>query len=54
MLELTFHQAAEHEPTPVIDAAHRYVARERWFQPERYRQFSAPAAQAIPAAGAAA
>jgi catechol 2,3-dioxygenase-like lactoylglutathione lyase family enzyme len=42
MLELTFHGAAENEPVPEIDAAHQYVARERWFRPELYRQFAAP------------
>jgi len=40
-LELTFHAAAEHEPPPLIAAQRRYSARERWFEPERYRQFSA-------------
>jgi len=40
-LELTFHSAAEHEAPPVIAAQRRYSARERWFQPELYRQFSA-------------
>ncbi|HTP72949.1 MAG TPA: VOC family protein [Burkholderiaceae bacterium] len=40
-LELTFHAAAEREPPPVIAAQHRYSARERWFQQEAYRQFSA-------------
>jgi len=40
LLELTFHQAAEQEPTPVIGVRHRYSARERWFQPELYRQFA--------------
>ncbi|MBI3370116.1 MAG: VOC family protein [Burkholderiales bacterium] len=39
-LELTFHAAAEHEPEPVIAAQRRYSARERWFQPALYRQFS--------------
>ena len=40
-LELTFHAAAEREPPPVIAAPRRYSARERWFQPELYRQFCA-------------
>jgi catechol 2,3-dioxygenase-like lactoylglutathione lyase family enzyme len=40
-LELTFHAAAEREPPPVIAAPRRYSARERWFQPEMYRQFCA-------------
>ena len=40
-LELTFHSAAEHEGTPVIPAERRYSARECWFQPALYRQFSA-------------
>jgi len=40
-LELTFHSAAEREPAPVIAPQRRYSARERWFQPELYRQFSA-------------
>ena len=40
-LELTFHAAAEHEEVPVIPAARRYDARERWFQPALYRQFDA-------------
>jgi catechol 2,3-dioxygenase-like lactoylglutathione lyase family enzyme len=53
MLELTFHQAAEHEPTPAIDDRHRYVARERWFQPALYRRFADPTPR-TPAAGAAA
>ena len=35
------HSAAEREPEPVIAAQRRYSARERWFQPELYRQFSA-------------
>jgi catechol 2,3-dioxygenase-like lactoylglutathione lyase family enzyme len=39
-LELTFHAAAEQEPPPEIAAQRRYSARERWFQPEAYRQFS--------------
>ena len=39
-LELTFHSAAEHEPPSAIAAERRYSARERWFQPESYRQFS--------------
>jgi len=45
LLELTFHQAAEYEPTPAIPKQRQYVARERWFMPELYRQFSAPASQ---------
>ena len=40
-LELTFHSAAEHEGTPVIPRERLYSARERWFQPALYRQFSA-------------
>jgi catechol 2,3-dioxygenase-like lactoylglutathione lyase family enzyme len=40
-LELTFHSAAEHEDTPVIPRERMYSARERWFQPTLYRQFSA-------------
>src|SRR3954469_12369384 len=40
-LELTFHSAAEHEDTPVIAPERLYSARERWFQPALYRQFSA-------------
>ena len=43
-LELTFHSAAEHEDVPAIPAERRYNARERWFQPELYRQFEALAA----------
>ncbi len=43
-LELTFHAAAEPEATPVIPDQRRYTARERWFQPEAYRQFSTPKA----------
>lgn len=40
-LELTFHSAAEVEAAPVIAPDRRYSARERWFQPELYRQFAA-------------
>lgn len=40
-LELTFHAGGEREPPPVIAAQRRYSARERWFQPEPYRRFSA-------------
>ena len=40
LLELTFHSAAENEPPPAIAAERLYSARERWFQPESYRQFS--------------
>jgi catechol 2,3-dioxygenase-like lactoylglutathione lyase family enzyme len=40
-LKPALHAAAEHEPRPVIAAQRRYSARERWFQPEPYRQFSA-------------
>lgn len=39
-LELTFHSAAEPEPTPVIPSIRLYAARERWFQPALYRQFA--------------
>jgi|ERR1700674_22088 catechol 2,3-dioxygenase-like lactoylglutathione lyase family enzyme len=45
LLELTFHQAAEDELVPVIAKERQYVARERWFKPELYRQFAAPAPQ---------
>ena len=38
--ELTFHTAAEHEAQPVVSAARLYKPRERWFQPELYRQFA--------------
>lgn len=41
-LELTFHCAAEGQAVPVIAPARRYNARERWFQPELYRQFAKP------------
>ena len=41
-LELTFHAAAEREAEPAIAPQRRYAARERWFQPEPYRQFAAP------------
>lgn len=40
-LELTFHSAAEHEAVPLIAPERLYSARERWFQPARYRQFAA-------------
>jgi catechol 2,3-dioxygenase-like lactoylglutathione lyase family enzyme len=43
-LELTFHRAAEDEAEPAIEPARQYRARERWFKPELYRQFAAPAA----------
>jgi catechol 2,3-dioxygenase-like lactoylglutathione lyase family enzyme len=39
-LELTFHSAAESDSEPVIAAERLYRARERWFDPEPYRQFS--------------
>ncbi|MEJ7808121.1 MAG: VOC family protein [Telluria sp.] len=39
-LELTFHSAAEHEPLPIISSERLYAARERWFKPALYRQFS--------------
>jgi len=42
-LELTFHAAAEREPTPTISPERRYQARQRWFRPELYRQFARPA-----------
>jgi len=45
-LELTFHSAAEHEGVPAIPQQRRYNARERWFQPELYRQFEEAAATA--------
>jgi len=45
-LELTFHSAAEHEGVPAIPQERRYDARERWFQPELYRQFEEAAATA--------
>ena len=41
-LELTFHAAAEPQAEPVIAPARRYAARERWFDPAPYRQFSTP------------
>jgi len=41
-LELTFHEAAEAETKPVIGERRQYRARERWFQPELYRQFLSP------------
>jgi len=41
-LELTFHEAAESEPRPVISEQRLYRARERWFQPQLYRQFHTP------------
>lgn len=40
-LELTFHSAAEPEAEPLIAREHLYSARERWFEPARYRQFVA-------------
>jgi catechol 2,3-dioxygenase-like lactoylglutathione lyase family enzyme len=40
-LELSFHAAAEREADPVIPPQRLYAARERWFQPELYRQFAA-------------
>lgn len=40
-LELTFHSAAEPMAAPTIPADRRYKARERWFQPDCYRQFAA-------------
>ena len=39
-LELTFHAAAEREAAPVIAPQRLYKARERWFQPDLYRQFT--------------
>ena len=39
-LELTFHAAAEREAEREISAARLYKPRERWFQPELYRQFA--------------
>ena len=39
-LELTFHSAAEREPVPLISPQRLYSARERWFEPALYRQFS--------------
>ena len=42
-LELTFHAAAEPGAPPVIPPERRYNARERWFQPDLYRQFTTPA-----------
>lgn len=39
-LELTFHAAAEPQAEPVISPQRRYAARERWFDPEPYRQFA--------------
>ena len=39
-LELTFHAAAEHAPTPVIPPARQYQPRERWFQAAAYQQFA--------------
>ena len=39
-LELTFHAAAEREAAPVIARQRLYKARERWFQPDLYRQFT--------------
>ncbi len=38
-LELTFHSAAETDPTPVIAPDRVYQARERWFEPAAYAQF---------------
>jgi len=40
-LELTFHAVAEDEPVPVIAPDRLYSARERWFRPELYKQFTA-------------
>lgn len=42
-LELTFHSAAEPGKTPEIPGERRYSARERWFQPDLYRQFASAA-----------
>lgn len=39
-LELTFHRAAETDREPVIAPDRLYKARERWFDPGPYRQFS--------------
>ena len=39
-LELTFHSDAEPIDLPRIAAERSYKARERWFQPECYRQFA--------------
>ena len=39
-LELTFHADAEPIAAPKIAAERSYKARERWFQPECYRQFA--------------
>ncbi|MBI5718450.1 MAG: VOC family protein [Burkholderiales bacterium] len=42
-LELTFHANAESEAVPRIPPARQYQARERWFDPEPYRQFASHA-----------